>query len=77
MANSLNGSARIQLPSFENILSELNAVSPIADFVIEGHVDTLPLRRDVTSPCQPLRDEGAFGDHTGYDTLPEPYPVLL
>src|SRR5436309_4606329 len=36
-----------------------------ADFVIEGYVD----------PTEPLRDEGPFGDHTGYYTLPEPYPV--
>jgi 4-hydroxy-3-polyprenylbenzoate decarboxylase len=35
-----------------------------ADFVIEGYVD----------PREPLRDEGPFGDHTGYYTLPEPYP---
>ena len=25
---------------------------------------------------EPLRDEGPFGDHTGYYTLPEPYPVF-
>ena len=37
-----------------------------ADFVIEGYVD----------PREPLRDEGPFGDHTGYYTLPEPYPVF-
>jgi 4-hydroxy-3-polyprenylbenzoate decarboxylase len=37
-----------------------------ADFVIEGYVD----------PAEPLRDEGPFGDHTGYYTLPEPYPVF-
>lgn len=37
-----------------------------ADFVIEGYVD----------PKEPLRMEGPFGDHTGYYTLPEPYPVL-
>lgn len=37
-----------------------------ADFVIEGYVD----------PVEPLRDEGPFGDHTGYYTLPEPYPVF-
>jgi 4-hydroxy-3-polyprenylbenzoate decarboxylase len=23
-----------------------------------------------------LLDEGPFGDHTGYYTLPEPYPVF-
>ncbi|PYM15157.1 MAG: menaquinone biosynthesis decarboxylase [Verrucomicrobia bacterium] len=37
-----------------------------ADFVIEGYVD----------PRERLRDEGPFGDHTGYYTLPEPYPVF-
>lgn len=37
-----------------------------ADFVIEGYVD----------PMEPLRMEGPFGDHTGYYTLPEPYPVF-
>ena len=36
------------------------------DFVIEGYVD----------PTEPLREEGPFGDHTGYYTLPEPYPVF-
>jgi 4-hydroxy-3-polyprenylbenzoate decarboxylase len=37
-----------------------------ADIVIEGYVD----------PAEPLREEGPFGDHTGYYTLPEPYPVF-
>ncbi|MBL6765022.1 MAG: UbiD family decarboxylase [Verrucomicrobiae bacterium] len=37
-----------------------------ADFVIEGYID----------PKEPLREEGPFGDHTGYYTLPEPYPVF-
>jgi 4-hydroxy-3-polyprenylbenzoate decarboxylase len=37
-----------------------------ADFVLEGYVD----------PKEPLRAEGPFGDHTGYYTLPEPYPVF-
>ena len=37
-----------------------------ADLVIEGYVD----------PTEPLRDEGSFGDHTGYYTLPEPYRVF-
>jgi len=37
-----------------------------ADFVIEGYLD----------PKEPLREEGPFGDHTGYYTLPEPYPVF-
>ena len=37
-----------------------------ADIVIEGYID----------PVEPLRDEGPFGDHTGFYTLPEPYPVF-
>ncbi|MGA2867410.1 MAG: UbiD family decarboxylase [Verrucomicrobiota bacterium] len=37
-----------------------------ADFVLEGYVD----------PREPLREEGPFGDHTGYYSLPAPYPVL-
>ncbi len=37
-----------------------------ADIVIEGYID----------PLEPLRDEGPFGDHTGFYTLPEPYPVF-
>jgi 4-hydroxy-3-polyprenylbenzoate decarboxylase len=37
-----------------------------ADFVIEGYVD----------PREPLRPEGPFGDHTGYYTLEELYPVF-
>jgi 4-hydroxy-3-polyprenylbenzoate decarboxylase len=37
-----------------------------SDFVIEGYVD----------PIEPMREEGPFGDHTGYYTLPEPYPVF-
>ena len=35
------------------------------DYVIEGWVDT-----------NEMRIEGPFGDHTGYYTLAEPYPVL-
>ncbi len=34
------------------------------DFVLEGYVD----------PEEQLEREGPFGDHTGYYTLPEPYP---
>ncbi len=37
-----------------------------ADFVIEGYVD----------PKEPLRMEGPFGDHTGYYSLPDLYPVF-
>ncbi|MGF1678016.1 MAG: menaquinone biosynthesis decarboxylase [Candidatus Methylacidiphilales bacterium] len=37
-----------------------------ADFVIEGFID----------PQEPLRDEGPFGDHTGFYTPIDPYPVF-
>ena len=37
-----------------------------ADIVIEGYVD----------PKEPLREEGPFGDHTGYYSLPDLYPVF-
>ncbi|HEV2392387.1 MAG TPA: UbiD family decarboxylase [Verrucomicrobiae bacterium] len=37
-----------------------------ADIVIEGYVD----------PKEPSREEGPFGDHTGYYSLAEPYPVF-
>jgi 4-hydroxy-3-polyprenylbenzoate decarboxylase len=37
-----------------------------SDFVIEGYVD----------PGEPLRDEGPFGDHTGFYTPIDAYPVF-
>jgi len=37
-----------------------------ADFVLEGYVD----------PKEPLREEGPFGDHTGFYSLPDLYPVF-
>jgi 4-hydroxy-3-polyprenylbenzoate decarboxylase len=37
-----------------------------AEFVLEGYVDT----------AEPLRTEGPFGDHTGYYSLPDEYPVF-
>jgi len=37
-----------------------------ADFVLEGYVD----------PAEPLRCEGPFGDHTGYYSLEDDYPVF-
>ena len=54
--------------SVELVKCETNdlEVPATADFVIEGYVD----------PREPLREEGPFGDHTGYYTLPEPYPVF-
>ena len=54
--------------SIELVKCETNdlEVPANADFVLEGYVD----------PCEPLREEGPFGDHTGYYTLPEPYPVF-
>jgi 4-hydroxy-3-polyprenylbenzoate decarboxylase len=54
--------------SIELVKCETNdlEVPANSDFVIEGYVD----------PTEPLREEGPFGDHTGYYTLPEPYPVF-
>lgn len=54
--------------SVELVKCETNdlEVPASADFVIEGYID----------PKEPLRDEGPFGDHTGFYTLPEPYPVF-
>lgn len=37
-----------------------------ADLVLEGYVD----------PSEPLRDEGPFGDHTGFYTPIEPFPAF-
>ena len=37
-----------------------------ADFVLEGYVD----------PSEPLRREGPFGDHYGYNSLQHDYPVF-
>ncbi|HCM27995.1 MAG: menaquinone biosynthesis decarboxylase [Treponema sp. GWB1_62_6] len=37
-----------------------------AEFVLEGYIDT----------DEPLREEGPFGDHTGYYSLKGPYPVF-
>ncbi len=37
-----------------------------ADLVFEGYVD----------PSEPLRDEGPFGDHTGFYTPVEPFPAF-
>lgn len=37
-----------------------------SDFVIEGYID----------PVEPLRTEGPFGDHTGFYSLPDEYPVF-
>jgi UbiD family decarboxylase len=39
---------------------------PNADFVIEDYVD----------PTKPLRDEGPFGDHTGYFKVGAGAPTL-
>jgi len=37
-----------------------------SDFVIEGYID----------PSEPLHTEGPFGDHTGFYSLPDEYPVF-
>ena len=52
--------------SVEMVKCETNDLEVPADcdFVLEGYVD----------PEEKLDLEGPFGDHTGYYTLPEPYP---
>jgi 4-hydroxy-3-polyprenylbenzoate decarboxylase len=54
--------------SIELVKCETNdlEVPANADFVIEGYVD----------PKEPLRQEGPFGDHTGYYSLADDYPVF-
>ena len=54
--------------SIELVKCETNdlEVPANADFVIEGYVD----------PKDPLRQEGPFGDHTGYYSLADNYPVF-
>ena len=54
--------------SIELVKCETNdlEVPANADIVIEGYID----------PVEPLRSEGPFGDHTGYYTMPESYPVF-
>ncbi len=47
------------------ITSEL-MVPAQAEFILEGWVD----------PSEPLRKEGPFGDHTGYYSLEDDYPVF-
>jgi 4-hydroxy-3-polyprenylbenzoate decarboxylase len=46
-------------------LSDLD-VPADAEFILEGYVD----------PAEPLRVEGPFGDHTGYYSLEDEYPVF-
>ncbi len=62
----LAGYLRKQSVELVRCVSNNLEVPANADFVLEGYVD----------PTEPLREEGPFGDHTGYYTLPEPYPVF-
>ena len=68
--SSTNASSPIisEKKSVELVKCETNdiEVPATSDFVIEGYVD----------PTEPLRNEGPFGDPTGYYTLPEPHPVF-
>lgn len=61
----LYGLIRAKNPRLVTCLSNPLSVPYDCDFVIEGWVDP-----------NELRDEGPFGDHTGYYTPIEPYPVL-
>ncbi|MFO1475103.1 MAG: UbiD family decarboxylase [Verrucomicrobiota bacterium] len=62
----LAGYLRKQSVDLVRCISNDLEVPADADVVIEGYVD----------PTEPLREEGPFGDHTGFYTLPEPYPVF-
>ncbi len=49
-----------------NCITSSLQVPADAEFVLEGYVD----------PQEPLRTEGPFGDHTGYYSLTDDYPVF-
>ncbi|MCX7980865.1 MAG: menaquinone biosynthesis decarboxylase [Bacteroidia bacterium] len=62
----LAGFLRRQPVELVPCLTQPMEVPADADIVIEGYVD----------PTEPLRIEGPFGDHTGYYSLPDYYPVF-
>ena len=53
------------VPQVRSVTNDI-LVPADAEFVIEGYVDTE----------EPLRREGPFGDHTGYYSLADDYPVF-
>ena len=61
----LYGFIKKRKAKMEKCVSNPLYVHSDSDIVIEGYVDT-----------EVLRDEGRFGDHTGFYTPIEPYPVL-
>lgn len=61
----LYGFIKKQKPKLVRCISNTLCVPYDADFVIEGFVDP-----------KVMRDEGRFGDHTGFYTPIEPYPVM-
>jgi 4-hydroxy-3-polyprenylbenzoate decarboxylase len=61
----LYGFAKKENPRLVQSLTNPIYVPEDVDFVIEGWVDP-----------EEMATEGPFGDHTGYYTLKEPYPVL-
>ncbi|MBX7491322.1 menaquinone biosynthesis decarboxylase [Helicobacter turcicus] len=61
----LYGFIKKQKPKLVRCVSNSLCVPYDADFVIEGFVDP-----------EVMRNEGRFGDHTGFYTPIEPYPVL-
>lgn len=62
----LSGFLRNEKAALVKCLTNDIYVPADADFVIEGYVDT----------SEPLRIEGPFGDHTGFYSLPDMYPVF-
>ncbi len=61
----LYGFIRNENPKLVKSLTNDIYIPQDVDFVIEGYVDP-----------QDFEIEGPFGDHTGYYTLPEPFPVM-
>lgn len=61
----LYGFIKKQRPKLVRCISNVLCVPYDADFVIEGFVDP-----------NVVRNEGRFGDHTGFYTPIEPYPVM-
>ncbi|MBW1659543.1 MAG: menaquinone biosynthesis decarboxylase [Deltaproteobacteria bacterium] len=63
---TLAGILRGQRVSIAPCVTQDLFVPAEADFILEGYID----------PEEPLREEGPFGDHTGFYSPPEPFPVF-
>jgi len=63
---TLAGILRGQRVAIAPCVTQDLSVPAEADFILEGYID----------PEEPLRTEGPFGDHTGFYSPPEPFPVF-